>query len=347
MEKIRVGILGCGAIVQRRHAPEYALCQEVEIAGFYDPHTQRAQELVEKYGGIVYESPEALIADPSIQAVSVCTPNSTHARFSIQALNAGKHVLCEKPMGLSLEETRAMLEAEESSGKILMPGHNQRLMPAHRKAKELLEKGAIGKPLFFQCNFKHSGPEGWSIDNTAGTWFFDKSRAHFGVFGDLGSHKIDLIRFLTQAEITRVFGVMMTLDKKTPEGELIPLEDNVVCQFSLSSGMPGIMHFSWTNYGQEDNSTVIYGDEGAMKIFGDYADDIVLEMRDQTTVKYHVGGVSTNANQQFSGVIREFASSIAEGRRPLVTGVDGHNTLAVIDAGVRSAREKTWVDVEY
>lgn len=347
MKKVVVGILGCGAITQRRHAPEYAARPDVDIAGFFDLNQERAAELAEKYGGKAYASPEELIGDPRIDAVSVCSPNSTHAQFALAALNAGKHVLCEKPMALSLEQTRAMLEAEARTGKILMPGHNQRLIAAHRKAKELLSNGAIGRPLFFQCNFKHSGPENWSINNTNSTWFFDKSRAQFGVFGDLGAHKLDLIRFLTGKEIDTVFATMMTLDKKTPEGNLIELEDNVVCQFRLEDGMPGIMHFSWTNYGQEDNSTVIYGEDGAMKIFGDYADDIVLEMRDNTTVKYHVGAISTNANQLASGVIDEFVSSILERRKPIVTGIDGHNTLAVLEAGIQSAKEERWVKVTY
>lgn len=346
-KKVTVAVLGAGAIAQRRHGPEYAARDDVILAGFFDPDQERAQEVAEQFGGRAYATPEEVFQDPAVEAVSVCAPNSLHAAYSIAALNAGKHVLCEKPMALSLEETRAMLEAQKSSGKILMPGHNQRLIPTHRKAKELLEKGAIGKPLFFQCNFKHSGPENWSINNTNSTWFFDKKKAQFGVFGDLGSHKIDLIRFLTGAEIVSVFATTMTLDKKHEDGTLIDLDDNVVCQFRLSNGMPGIMHFSWTNYGQEDNSSVIYGEEGVMKIFGDYTDDIVLEMRDKTLVKYHVGAISTNEQQLSSGVIDEFINAIQENRSPIVTGIDGHNTLAVLQAGVESSKSQQWVSVVY
>ncbi len=345
--KIVVGVLGCGSITRYRHGPEYAAREDVEIAGFFDVNRERAEETAERFGGRVYESPEEMFADPSIEAISVCTPNFTHAQYTLAALEAGKHVLCEKPMAQSLEETRAMLAAEKRSGKTLMLGHNQRMMAAHRKARELLENGAIGKPLFFQCNFKHSGPENWSVEKSNSTWFFDKSRAQFGVMGDLGAHKIDLIRFLTGQEIDSVFASMMTLDKKYPDGTPISLEDNVVCQFRMDNGMPGIMHFSWTNYGQEDNSTVIYGDSGVMKIYGDYADDIVLEMRDNTTVKYQVGAASTNQNQLKSGVIDEFVTSLLEGRAPIVTGIDGHNTLAVIESAIQSDQAKSWVKVTY
>ncbi len=347
MKKIRVGMLGCGAITQRRHAPEYKRNENAEIAGFFDADSARCEEMAKKWGGKAYKSAEEMINDPEIDAISVCSPNSTHAPFSIMALEAGKHVLCEKPMALSLDETRAMLEAEKKAEKILMPGHNQRLIPTHRKARELIHDGAIGKPLFYECSFKHAGPESWSMSKGDALWFFDKSRAHFGVLGDLGSHKLDLIRFLTGKEIKTVFASMMTLDKRYASGELIDLEDNVVCQFRLEDGTPGIMHFSWTNYGQEDNSTVVYGDNGVMKIFDDYADDIVLEMRDGTTVKYHIGSISTNDNQLNSGVIDEFIGAITENRKPIVTGIDGHNTMAVINAGVEAAKEGRWLDVVY
>lgn len=347
MEKVRVAMAGCGAITQRRHAPEYAANPDVEIAGFYDYDLTRAQQLAALYGGRAYPTYEEMVQDETIDAISICTPNSLHAEMGVAALKAGKHVLCEKPMAQSLEEAKMMLEAEKESGRILMLGHNQRLIPAHLKAKEIYESGMLGKALFYQCNFKHSGPENWSVDSTANTWFFDKSRAHFGVMGDLGAHKIDLIRFITGEEIERVFATMMTLDKRGADGNLIDLEDNVICQFRMNSGMPGIMHFSWTNYGQEDNSTLISGEKGVMKIYGDYADDIVLEMRDGTVVKYSVGKMSTNTNQLKSGVIDEFVAAIRENRKPLVTGIDGYNTLAVIEAGVQSSKEQTWVEVQY
>ncbi len=349
MEKkvIGVAVVGGGAIAQRRHLPEYEANPNAQIVGIYERNPERAAELCERYSCKAYDSVDALLADKAVDAVSVCSPNVTHAETSIKALQAGKHVLCEKPMALTLEETRAMLKAEKESGKILMLGHNQRLIRAHMKARELLQSGAIGKLLFFQCNFKHAGPESWSIENSSNTWFFKKDQTSFGVMGDLGAHKIDLIRYLTGSEIKSVFATMTTLDKRGADGKLIELEDNAICEFKMDDGMPGIMHFSWTNYGQEDNSTVVYGTEGVMKIFGDYADDIVLEMRDGTTVKYTVGAISTNTNQLKSGVIDEFISSILEERAPIVTGIDGHNALAVIVKAMQSAHEGQWLDIEY
>lgn len=344
---LTVGVIGGGAIAQRRHLPEYAANRHSAIAGVFDMNRERTLELAEDYNCKAYISVEEMLSDPAVQAVSVCTPNAFHAEYTIAALKAGKAVLCEKPMAVSLKEAGEILDAQKESGKILMLGHNQRLIAAHRKAREIIRDGGIGKPLFFQCNFKHAGPESWSVDGMSKPlWFFEKNQANFGVMGDLGAHKIDLIRFLLDDEIDQVFSTMMTLDKRDMYGELIRLDDNVICEFRMCSGMPGIMHFSWTNYGHEDNSTIIYGDKGVMKIFGDYANDIVLEMRDGSIVRYDIGGIATNTNQTASGVIDEFVNAVLNEREPIVRAIDGYNTIAVIEAAVASNDRKEWVKIE-
>ena len=208
---IRVGIIGCGKIAQVRHIPEYVANPHAEIRGFYDLNTKRAQELAEKYGGKAYDSYEALLADPDIDAVSVCAANHVHAEISIAALKAGKHVLCEKPMAISLEECEAMVQAAKDSGKYLMIGQNQRLAKAHSKARELIASGAIGKVLTFRTIFGHGGPETWSIDPGSNVWFFDRSKAAMGALADLGIHKTDMIQYVLGAKIVKTQAVLTTL----------------------------------------------------------------------------------------------------------------------------------------
>ena len=193
----KVGIIGCGKIAQIRHIPEYAANPEVELAGFYDINTERTKELAEKYNGTAYSSYQELLEDETIDAVSICSANQTHATITIDALRAGKHVLCEKPMAITLEECEEMVQAARETGKFLMIGHNQRLAKAHAKAKELLNEGIIGDIISFRTTFGHSGPETWSIDPGKNVWFFDKKLARLGAMGDLGIHKTDLIQFLT------------------------------------------------------------------------------------------------------------------------------------------------------
>ena len=138
---IKIGIIGCGKIAQTRHLPEYATNPDAKLVGYYDKISSRAVQMAEKYGGKVYDSYYDLINDPEIDAVSVFVENRNHAEITNAALYAGKHVLVEKPMAVTLAECESMVAAAEFNGKHLMVGHNMRFDPVHRRAKELLEAG--------------------------------------------------------------------------------------------------------------------------------------------------------------------------------------------------------------
>ena len=147
-----IGIIGCGKIAQVRHIPEYAAHPEAKLVGFYDINQQRAAELAAKYGGRAYATVEELLAEPEIQAVSICAANFAHAELTIAALNAGKHVLCEKPMATNLADCEAMVQAADANGKFLMIGHNQRLAKAHSLARKLIVEGLIGDIITFRTS---------------------------------------------------------------------------------------------------------------------------------------------------------------------------------------------------
>ena len=111
-----IGIIGCGKIAQVRHIPEYAAHPQARLAGYYDLNQERAQALAAQWGGQAYPTWEALLADPAIDAVSICAANTAHAELTIAALRAGKHVLCEKPMATTLADCEAMAAAARESG---------------------------------------------------------------------------------------------------------------------------------------------------------------------------------------------------------------------------------------
>lgn len=113
------------------------------------------------------------------------------------ALYAGKHVLCEKPMAITLAECESMVAAAEFNGKHLMIGHNMRFDPVYRRAKKLLDEGVIGDVITFRTVMGNAGPEGWSMD---GNWFFDKKKAAMGALSDLGIHKVDPAAVSDRAE---------------------------------------------------------------------------------------------------------------------------------------------------
>ena len=343
--KIKVGIIGCGAITRIRHAPEYFSNPDCELAGFCDPVYERAEQMVKQYGGTAYGSYAEMLSDPRIDAVSVCTSNDTHAGISILALDSGKHVLCEKPMATTLDEAQQMIAAARRNGKYLMIGLNQRLMPAHIKAKQILKSGQMGRVIAFKTQFKHRGPEMWSADKGVHTWFFKKKASSFGVLGDLGIHKLDLMRWLLEDEMDEVFSHLSTLDKKDEQGNFIEVEDNALCILKTTGGITGTMEVSWCDYGEEDNSTVLYCERGVVKIYAGSEYDIILEMKDGSSVYYKTGGASTNKNQLKSGVMDAFIDSITCSCLPDISGEEGYKSLAAIIGCRTSSETGRWVKV--
>ena len=335
---IRVGIAGCGKIAQVRHLPEYQAHPQAQIAGLFDLNRERAQSLALQYGARVYASYEEMLADPGIDAVSVCSANVAHADMTVAALNAGKHVLCEKPMAVTLQDCERMAAAARDCGKTLMIGQNQRLAAAHVKARELIEEGAIGKVITFSTSFRHGGPETWSVDPGAGTWFFDKSKAAMGVLADLGIHKTDLIQFLTGQKVVEVTARLVTLDKKFPDGSLITVDDNAFCVYRLSGGAMGTMTASWTDYGDEDNATVIYGTLGVLRLYDDPAHSVALLRRGRDTVYFDVDKIQTNDDQTKSGVIDMFVDHLLCPDKPCISGESVLSAMRAVFAAVESSQ---------
>jgi len=339
---IRVGIIGCGKIAEFRHAPEYKENSDAEIVAFFDVNKKEAQRMADEYGARACDTLDELLS-LDIDAVSVCVANKYHAEISIKALEAGKHVLCEKPMAVSAEECIAMLEAEKKSGKMLMIGHNQRMTQAHQKARELYLDGEIGRLLTFHMTFGHPGPEKWTGSNNS--WFFDKNIASFGSMADLGVHKTDLMQFLTGEKITETFTLLATLDKRYPDGTPIQVDDNAIAIYKLSNGAIGTLHVSWTFYGAEVNSTILYGTEGRMRIYDDPEYALIVEKPGHEPVMYVLDKMISNeeqsaGNRTNTGVIDAFIKSIREGRKYLASGEEGASAMSVIFANERSSMSK-------
>jgi UDP-N-acetylglucosamine 3-dehydrogenase len=330
MSKIKVAVIGCGSISKHRHIPEYASNSNVELVAFVDPIIERARHYAELHGGKAYSNYVDMLKAEKVDAVSVCTPNYLHAEISIAAANAGVHVLVEKPMATTAAESEAMIEAAKKNGVFLMVGHNQRLMPPHVKAKEILESGKLGKVLTFRTSFGHPGPEGWSIDGRE-SWFFRKEEAIMGAMGDLGVHKSDLIRWLLDDEVAQVAAFVGTLHKEGTD-----VDDNATCLLRMRSGATGSLVASWTYYKGQDNSTVLWCENGVIKIDTDPNDQVIVELRNGTVERYKVGQVATNDKQTSSGVISEFVTSILDNKPPRISGEEGYQALKVILAAFES-----------
>ena len=342
---IKIGILGCGKIAQVRHIPEYAANPDCALKGFYNPTKSRAEDMAAKYGGVVYDTAEELLRDPEIDAVSVCAANYAHAELAIQAMKAGKHVLCEKPMAVTLSDCEEMVKVSKETGKLLMIGQNQRLTRAHKLAKQMIADGEIGKVLTFRTAFGHGGPETWAIQPGKDTWFFDKTKAAMGAMADLGIHKTDLIQFLLDSRVVRTTAKLVTLDKRGADDELIGVDDNAICIYEMANGVIGTMTASWTYYAAEDNSTVIYGTEGELRIYDDPAHSIVLKKPGQDSKYFDVEQIQTNDNQTKSGVIDLWVDCLVHNREPEISGESVLSAMRAVFASMESSETGRAVDI--
>ena len=188
---MKIGIIGCGAIANSAHIPAYMANPKAEIKYFCDIIPERAEAAVKKYGcGIAITDYKQVLADPEITAVSVCTPNLMHSIIAIDALEAGKHVLCEKPAARIYEEALAMQEAQHRTGKILNIGVVNRFNTNVNKLKELIDNGDLGEVYYVYVSFRCQR----SIPGLGGA-FTTKAIAGGGVLIDWGVHFLDIVMY--------------------------------------------------------------------------------------------------------------------------------------------------------
>ena len=190
MKKWKIAVIGVGGISEM-HIASYLRNPDVELYAFCDINEKRLHEMGEKYGisRLYTDKDEMLRALPEIDAVSVCTWNSAHAPCAIAALNAGKHVLCEKPMATSAAEAQEMLDAAKKAGKLLMVGFVRRYERGSTLLRQLVSQDFFGELYYAKATYLRR-------NGNPGGWFGDKSRSAGGPLIDLGVHVIDLTRYL-------------------------------------------------------------------------------------------------------------------------------------------------------
>ncbi|MFC0331295.1 Gfo/Idh/MocA family protein [Paenibacillus sepulcri] len=193
MDKVKVGVIGCGSIASGKHLPSLSKLEQVELCAFSDILPERARQAADKFGASgakVYADYRELLADASIDVIHVCTPNDAHAEVSIAALEAGKHVMCEKPMAKTAADARRMAEAARRTGKKLTIGYNNRFRPDSLFLKKMCENGELGDIYFAKAHaLRRRGVPTWGV-------FLDKDKQGGGPLIDIGTHALDLTLWL-------------------------------------------------------------------------------------------------------------------------------------------------------
>jgi len=189
-KKLQVAIIGCGGIANGKHMPSLSKLKDtVELVAFCDIIVERAEKAKEQYGtpeAKVYSDYRELLEDASIDIVHVCTPNDAHAPVTIAALEAGKHVMCEKPMAKTAADARLMLEAAKRTGKKLSIGYQNRLRPDSLHLKQVAEAGKLGEVYFAKAHaIRRRAVPTWGV-------FLDEEKQGGGPLIDIGTHALDL-----------------------------------------------------------------------------------------------------------------------------------------------------------
>ena len=193
MEPVKVAIIGCGTIANSAHIPAYMANKDAQIKYFCDIIPERAEEAVQKYGcGIAVTDYHDVLNDPEIEAVSVCTPNLMHSIITIDALKAGKHVLCEKPAARTYAQAKEMQEAQHETGMTLNIGVVNRFNDSVNKIKQIIDAGELGEIYHVYVSFRAHR----SIPGLGGA-FTTNAIAGGGALIDWGVHYLDIVMYCT------------------------------------------------------------------------------------------------------------------------------------------------------
>ncbi len=317
-----VGIIGCGAIGARR-AEVAAKTGRSPVLIAADPQAFRAKEVAAASGAAATDNWEEVLGRPDVQAVVVATPHNELAPITLAALRAGKHVLCEKPMGMSSREAEAVVEAGRRNGRVVKVGFNHRHHRAIRRAYDLVREGVIGDVLFLRCRYGHGGRPGYERE-----WRMDPKVSGGGELLDQGIHAIDLFRWFL-GDLTVVGGVTANWVWHAP------VEDNVFALFRSPQGQVASLHASWTQW-KNLFSLEIFGARGALVVEGlgrSYGAESLTIYRRQAC------GPPVEERIEFSGPDvswerewDEFLAAIQSGSPPPADAEEGLAALKLVEA---------------
>ena len=245
-------VIGVGDITRRRVIPAIQAELRSRLYGIVTRDPAKA----EPYKARVFATPEDALADTGVQVVYVATPVFLHASQTIQSLQAAKHVLCEKPMAMNEGEARRMVDAAEKSGKLLGVAYYRRFYPKIVRAKQLIEAGAIGKPVFAELT-NHMWFSGMGEPGER-TWLFDPAKAGGGPLLDIASHRIDVLNFL--------FGKPSRVCGQTSNAvHHYAVEDNATVVIEYENGVRGIVDVRWHSRTNRDECR-IRGTDGEIEM---------------------------------------------------------------------------------
>lgn len=387
MQQLNVGLIG-GGFVGKIHAiafagvpmffwPPPAMPVRKMIA---DATEDLAREMAVRFG---FETSTGdwrrLVEDPDIHIVDIAVPNNLHAEMAIAAAEAGKHILCEKPLARNAAEAKRMLDAVERAGVVHLVGHQYRRTPAVVYAKKLIDEGAIGNIVSYRGVYLQD----FGADpNVPLSWRFRKSDAGSGALGDIGSHALDMARYLA-GEITAVSSVVRNLIPERPlqkagqrtfpaseagvasdvQKGRVDVDDHVLTLLRFSNGAVGSLEASRNALGRHNHLAFeVHGDKGSISFNFERLDEIQVFLAEGPVDRRGFRTIYTGASHPYGDFWTLAAAGTGYGdiktmecvdlltaivnRTPLSPNFrDGYRVAQICDAILESTERQSWVNV--
>ncbi len=345
MKKLRIGLVGAGNIA-KVHLDSYSHVEAAEVVALCDIDSAVLAATADRYGITkTYTSETEMLAREELDAVDVCVWNCNHAACVIEALNAGKHVLCEKPMATCAAEAEQMIAAAQRSDRLLMIGFSMRFSDETRIVKDFIDHDYLGDIYYSKATYlrRHGAPGGW---------FTDKARSSGGPVIDLGVHVIDLTRYLMgRPKALSVYAVTDDRLKNRPylkndvgwkpeaarPDDVFDVEDFAVAMIRYEGGKTTLLETSYSLNGEGVTRKELFGTKGGvnlaekgLKIYtvvNDYLADITPSMENYI-----------HSQEMYTAEMAHFVDCALNGTECIARAEDGLEVMKILDAIYESAR---------
>lgn len=333
--KVGVGLIG-SQFITSIHAEALKRVAAAEVLAVMSPTPGNAEKFAtEHHIPNHFTQLEKMLEMPEIDMVVVGAPNFLHCEIVLKAARAGKHIVVEKPLCMNLEEADKMINACKEANVKLMYAEELCFTPKYVRLKELLDEGALGKPVLFKQSEKHDGPHA--------AHFWDVERSGGGVTMDMGCHGIEFFRWLNgKNPVKSVYAQMNTsVHQEKTQGD-----DNAIIILEFENGVVGVAEESWTKLGGMEDKAEIHGSEGVA--YADVLQGNSIQTYSKKGVDYAVEKAGNTVgwsftmyeeiwNYGFPQEFEHFVDCVQNDKQPLVTGEDGKAVLEVIFAAYESA----------
>jgi myo-inositol 2-dehydrogenase / D-chiro-inositol 1-dehydrogenase len=336
---IKVLLAGAGFIADIHAESYHRFVPDAEIVGVYSRRDEHARAFAQKHGiARSYTDIAAALSRSECDVVDICLPNDLHARLTIQAANAGKHVIIEKPLCLTLEEADEMIATCAAHNRKLMYAEELCFAPKYERVRHLVREGAVGSVYHLRQCEKHSGPHS--------DWFYDLDRSGGGALMDMGCHGFAWFRWMLGPTV-KPLTVYAHMQAGLLHGGRTRCEENSVCIVEFEGGVIGVVENSWAKLGGMEDRIEVSGTGGVV-----YADLFMGNSAltySQNGYGYAMekagstqGWTFTNFeeafNQGYPQELQHFIACVRDDSRPLTTGEDGRAVLEMLNAAYHSAR---------